>query len=215
MNGVTSENNESGKRKYGSIIIILTIVAIAISSIPIVLAHNANTPFCTITNEYSICANQLDYTPESTVHLSGTGFANHQEYLIRVTRPDGSIVTGDGTFAPWPISYDYVTTSQGDFQFDYVLDGILGTYFVEVLNRNNEVVATHTFKDGPISISFEQCANNDNPTPLGTCHWIGSILQQTNSRYFEGMSVPQRMLIDGVKSDGDHTISFSYQYTKG
>ena len=37
-------------------------------------------------------------------------------------------------------------------------------------------------------VDFRQSANNDSPHALGDVHWIGSILQQQNSRYVEGMS---------------------------
>src|SRR3989344_3387459 len=69
--------------------------------------------------------------------------------------------------------------------------------------------------DAAISVDFSQCANNDSPTPAGKCNWIGSILQASNSDYFEGMSVPQRILYRNVETNGPHTISFTYQYTKG
>ncbi len=64
----------------------------------------------------------------------------------------------------------------------------------------------------PNPAKFAQCANK-NPT-AGACDWIGSILQASNSSYFEGMSVPQR-IFDGGFGNGAHTIAFSYSYTKG
>jgi hypothetical protein len=66
-------------------------------------------------------------------------------------------------------------------------------------------------------VDFRQCANNDSPYSLGECHWIGSILQQSNSKYFEGMSVPQRViLIDISATLGDHhNLTFSHESTKG
>ncbi len=61
---------------------------------------------------------------------------------------------------------------------------------------------------------FRQCANED-PT-LGDCHWISSIIQQSNSQYFEGMSVPQRVLFTGVQTTigNVHRLEFSHQATK-
>ena len=68
------------------------------------------------------------------------------------------------------------------------------------------------FASAAVSTSFEQCSNN-NPT-LGSCKWIGSIIQQSNSVYYEGMTVPQRILFEKVTTNGAHTISFTYQYSK-
>jgi len=62
---------------------------------------------------------------------------------------------------------------------------------------------------------FTQAANDD-PT-LGAIHWISSILQESNSRYYEGMSVPQRLIFNGISSTpGDtHALTMSVDATKG
>ncbi len=68
---------------------------------------------------------------------------------------------------------------------------------------------------GPIVVDFKQCANED-PT-LGTCHWINSIVQDSNSKYFEGMSVPQRVVFTDIPATTGnvHTLTLSHQATKG
>src|SRR5687767_13881263 len=66
-----------------------------------------------------------------------------------------------------------------------------------------------------VQVDFSQCSNTNSPIPVGQCNWIGSILNAGNSEYFEGMIVPQRILYPQVTSTGTHTISFTYQYTKG
>src|SRR5207247_1799076 len=60
-------------------------------------------------------------------------------------------------------------------------------------------------------IDFSQCSN-ENPT-ANSCHWIGSVLQASNSRYFEGMSTPQRILLTGL-TGSTHTLQILLQYTK-
>jgi hypothetical protein len=67
---------------------------------------------------------------------------------------------------------------------------------------------------------FRQCANNETNGPvtgLGNCHWIGSILQMSNSRYVEGMSVPQQAVFTGITPTGGnvHTLTFEVDFTKG
>jgi hypothetical protein len=104
--------------------------------------------FCTVNDDYQICTDKDDYAPEETVHITGGGFAAGTSLTIKVTRPDGSAVTGDGSFAPWPTDYDTVVVdTAGGFQFDYVLDGITGKYLVEALDGNGTVLASHTFTD--------------------------------------------------------------------
>ncbi|HEY3170000.1 MAG TPA: hypothetical protein VGK08_03275 [Thermoanaerobaculia bacterium] len=67
---------------------------------------------------------------------------------------------------------------------------------------------------------FRQCAENETNGPvtgLGNCHWIGSILQSSNSLYVEGMSVPQQAVFTGIAPTGGnvHTLTFEVDFTKG
>jgi hypothetical protein len=53
-------------------------------------------------------------------------------------------------------------------------------------------------------------------TGLGNCHWIGSILQSSNSQYFEGMSVPQQAVFTDIAptAGNSHTLTFEVDFTK-
>jgi len=67
---------------------------------------------------------------------------------------------------------------------------------------------------------FGQAANNDSPDPpygVGNVHWIGSIVHAGNSKYYEGMSNPQRVVFDDISATTGnvHTLSLSHQATKG
>jgi uncharacterized repeat protein (TIGR01451 family) len=61
-----------------------------------------------------------------------------------------------------------------------------------------------------ISLDFTQYANTDD-------EWIGSILQKSNSMYYEGMSVPERTILDGIAATpgATHSLTFSVMATKG
>ncbi len=65
-----------------------------------------------------------------------------------------------------------------------------------------------------IGTDFRQPANED-PT-LGGIKWINSILQQNNSLYLEGMSVPQRAILEDIPatSGNTHALSLSHQANK-
>ena len=58
----------------------------------------------------SVSTDKEDYTPGETVIISGSGFEGNVTLVVRVTRPDGSIVTGDGSFTE---GSDTVTTDAG------------------------------------------------------------------------------------------------------
>jgi hypothetical protein len=69
---------------------------------------------------------------------------------------------------------------------------------------------------GPLVVDFRQSANDDSPYLPGDVHWIGSILQQSNSKYYEGMSTLQRLVFINIpKTAGHvHTLNFSHQANK-
>ncbi|MFA6233046.1 MAG: hypothetical protein WC824_02500, partial [Bacteroidota bacterium] len=66
-------------------------------------------------------------------------------------------------------------------------------------------------------VDFRQAANKDKSFTSGDVHWVQSILQQNNSVYFEGMSVPQRIMLSSIpaKSGNQHTLTFRHLATKG
>jgi len=97
----------------------------------------------------SIWTDKPDYTPGETVHIEGSGFAPGEPLRIKVIRPDGSVVTGDGSFEPWPKAYDSVVVdAEGCFEWDYILNGIEGTYLVNALDSEGTTLASCTFTDG-------------------------------------------------------------------
>jgi len=92
----------------------------------------------------SVWTDKPDYEPGETVVISGSGFTADTDLVIRVTRPDGSVITGDGSGTP---GSDTVTTDgEGNFTYNYILDGIMGIYTVEVM-QGEVVLATTTFTD--------------------------------------------------------------------
>lgn len=97
----------------------------------------------------TVWTDKSDYAPEETVIIYGSGFEPGLEVLVKVTRPDGSVVTGDGSFTE---GSDTVTTdAEGKFTYYYLLDGIEGTYTVEVFNGDN-LLASTTFQDTPPAV---------------------------------------------------------------
>lgn len=68
---------------------------------------------------------------------------------------------------------------------------------------------------GGVDVDFKQ-ASNKNPVQ-GDVIWIGSILQTSNSTYYEGMSTLQRLVLVGIpKTPGDvHTLTLKHQANKG
>ncbi|MGH8014963.1 MAG: hypothetical protein ACREBV_02100, partial [Candidatus Zixiibacteriota bacterium] len=71
-----------------------------------------------------------------------------------------------------------------------------------------------------VIVDFKQSANNEtNGTiqGLGNVHWINSIVQSSNSVYYEGMGNYQRSIFaeTPITTGNIHTLTFSHQFTKG
>jgi hypothetical protein len=100
---------------------------------------------CPGTGHESVQTNKSDYPPGGTAQISGSGYAPGCDAVVRVTLPNGSVVTGDGTDTP---GSDVVTTDgSGGFTYEYVVTGGHGTYAVDVIGRKNTVLASTTFTD--------------------------------------------------------------------
>jgi hypothetical protein len=66
------------------------------------------------------------------------------------------------------------------------------------------------------SVDFKQGANKDAPLLLGDIHWIGSILQSSNSRYAEGMSTLQRVVFLDLApvASNNHVLRVKFEAQK-
>jgi hypothetical protein len=147
-----------------------------------------------------------DFAPGEIVYIHGSDFSPDETVNINITRPDGVVETAPGGRFP-----GYLPTVQpdGTFSYEYDLDGIYGLYFINA--TDGFVSAKTTFTDG-VSVDFSQYAN------LAPTYekWIGSILQASNSVYYEGMSVPQRTAFINIAATTDniHTLTIKHQSTK-
>jgi len=98
-----------------------------------------------------IWIDNMEYEPEDTVLISGTGFAaNTQLIQITITRPDGTDVCPlNGTCGELPM-----IDANGNFSnYAYKLDGVEGGYTVNVSDGTN-TAQTH-FIDGYVTYTVE------------------------------------------------------------
>src|SRR3990172_2058894 len=66
-----------------------------------------------------IFTDEAQYLKGETALIFGTGFEPFKSILIRVTRPDGSVVTGNGTETPG--SDSVITNVDGNFYYSYFI----------------------------------------------------------------------------------------------
>lgn len=111
---------------------------------------------CDSSGSPAVATDKQDYEPNETVVITGSGFECGVTVTVRVTRPDGSVVTGDGTDTA---GSDTVTIDdQGAFIYNYELDGIEGSYVVDVLDADGAVRATTTFDDSPPTVAADSAS---------------------------------------------------------
>jgi hypothetical protein len=136
------------------------------------------------------------------VHITGTGMNAVTSYDIVVVRPDGSVVTGLVAPVDPPAAYDYaVTDSNGTFTFNYLLTNMQGFYTVNVYRSADTahltLVATTTFEDA-IVVNMDQCANGAPKFGDLHCDWQNGNINNSNSQYAEGESIPYRYDFSGM-----------------
>jgi hypothetical protein len=160
----------------------------------------------------TLVSDKADYSPHEIVHLTGSGYTAGAAYDLPVRRPDGSIVKGDGSFAP---GWDSVTADgSGAIAYNYALDGVFGIYEARVYpsswsgNWDEAPLASVSFRDADVNL--DQCANDEPGTP--PCEWQNGDLNGNNSEYAEGDVVPFRLAIERL-DPGEHTIHLNYDFT--
>src|SRR5438874_3872885 len=147
----TGAADGKGTHKTRTRLVGALLVALAFVAVQLAMAQpgSASTGVpCPQTGNELVATDSPRYDPGSLVHVTGMGYAPGCDVVVKVTRPDGSVVTGDGTFAP---GSDTVTTDLfGGFSYDYQLasnPAIEGTYAVDVLGLADTVLAHTTFED--------------------------------------------------------------------
>src|SRR5215813_13479863 len=158
----------------------------------------------------SVTTDKIDYVPGERVIISGTGWLPGETvsmYLHREpqTSPD--------------LTFSSTADSSGNFTNNSYIVGpndIGVTFTLTATGLTSGRTAQTTFTDANLVTDFRQSANNDGGFGLGKIHWINSIVQSSNSKYFEGMSNFQRSLFDSVPvtTGNNHSLSLSHQFTK-
>lgn len=155
----------------------------------------------------TVTTDKNKYYLGETMLISGAGFTANGNVIVSVARPDRVTDTLPAT----PVS------AAGTFATPYTPQpSVPGRYRITATDGTNTARTASTEADN-LKTDFLQCANNDgNPAQPGRCNWIGSILQAANSRYFEGFSTLQHLMLDQIPATtGDlHTLAFDLDATK-
>ncbi len=168
----------------------------------------------------TISTDKTDYAPGETVLISGAGFTigpPNNYVQVSITRPpdaNGYVETDVcglsdpllGRFLdPCPVT--------GDFLLRYQLDGILGVYTISAWDGTHDpVTATFTDKDNPAA-NIDQCENGgtfSGKPVINPCNWVNGDLNDQNSHFTEGQSVPYRVVMTNLPLETTLTITIGY-----
>jgi uncharacterized repeat protein (TIGR01451 family) len=206
-----SPTGRLGLRTLQTVLAITAVVAT-------LLALTAGSAFAS--SSPALHTDQDDYVFESTVHVSGEGF-DAGSYAVPVLRPDGTIVVGDGSFAPgWDIA---TAGADGTLAYDYQLDSVDGTYEVRAYPADwsgdwgQAPIADWTFHDAGAAANLDQCRNGPFSAPVACTGsaWVNANANSTQAHYREGDSLPYRMKLSGIDTSASHTLTIEWDTTKG
>ena len=99
-----------------------------------------------------------------------------------------------------PLARTGCSSSQGSASGGPPQAGLRCLMFVLTVAVLAAAVGASPALEGALVTDFRQGANNETNgtvTGLGNLHWINSIIQASNSTYYEGMGVPQRTIFTG------------------
>ncbi|MEI8201339.1 MAG: DUF5979 domain-containing protein, partial [Eubacteriales bacterium] len=144
-----------------------------------------------------------DYPAGGLVTLSGAGWTGDIEVVLAID--DISTPTQS-----WQLIQAVPVAADGSIHFSFLLPTwFVALYQVTATGVTTGRTVTTTFTD--TSRDYLQFANE-----ISNESWIGGDLNRNNSDYFEGMSVPQRLVMQGISTGpSSHTASFEFQFTKG
>lgn len=158
----------------------------------------------------TLSTDKLDYAPTDTALITGAGFKANTTYSLTVSSSDTPATS---------TTVAVTTDAKGDLFYAYQLDGnYRPNYKVDVF-LGSVLAATTTFTDSNPSANLDQCANDPFPSShLDGCSasasdWVNGNVGTSKASYFEGDSVPYRMVMDSL-SLGSHQITFEWDTTK-
>lgn len=159
----------------------------------------------------TLTTDKPDYAPTDTAIITGNGFKSNHTYALTISSDDLPATS---------TTVEIKTDENGTFIYAYQLDGIYRpNYKVIVTNNGGQILAETTFTDAPNpSANLDQCANGPitapDPTPCQSGNeWDNGNLGASKSHYFEGDTVPYRMLIENLAL-GTHSVTIKWDTTK-
>ena len=161
----------------------------------------------------TIASDLADYNPGQTVTLTGANWDTGGSTV--------HIVVNDDLGQSWQHVAD-VTPVDGAIVDVFALPNyFVAQYSVQATQQtaSGTLTASTSFTDANPSANLDQCANDPAPSPstdgcsASASDWVNGALGASKSVYFEGDSIPYRLLLDNL-SIAQHKVIIEWDTTK-
>lgn len=154
-----------------------------------------------------VTTDKLDYAPGETALITGTGFAPREAVECQVVHSDG-LDTGNG-HDPWSVRTD----ANGDFSATWYVDpddSAWATFILTAIGKKSGLVASTVFTDAPSKADLDQGRNGTIDVPISPVEWVNGNLNENQSHYVEGFSIPYRLVMTDLPIGEEVTLTLAY-----
>jgi hypothetical protein len=153
------------------------------------------------------------YRPGEQVTLTGANWQPGEAIQVFVD---------DEADNEWSHTADVVAADDGTFSYRFRLPSEFAARYTVTATGALSGVATTAFADPPggnPSADLDQCANGSLSSPNDPAcspdEWVNGNLGSSKAHYFEGDSVPYRLVMGNLSLPGPHTVTIEWDTTKG
>ncbi len=154
-----------------------------------------------------VTTDKSDYSPGTTVYISGSGFQADETVHCEVDHVDG-LDTGVG-HEHWEVTAD----AEGNFATTWYVDpddNIGASLLLTVKGQTSGMVATAAFTDAPASANLDQGTNGGvGKPPVNPVKWQNGNANENNSHFVEGETIPYHLVLENL-SLGTHTVEIEW-----
>src|SRR5215471_6819663 len=164
----------------------------------------------------NVLTDKADYLPASTAYFTASGFDPGTAVQFQVTKTSITPNEVQGNWSVTDNSSADLAPANGTVETSWYVDpsfsvGANFSLTATGLSGGVMTTATTTFSDSEAA-NLDQAENGPATAPLATSNWINGNLNQNDSHYGEGDSVPFRMDLTGL-TGSTHTLVIQFDYT--
>lgn len=154
------------------------------------------------------------------IFISGNGYGGFERVTLTVESYIDSLEQ-NAVLMQWDVFADRSGEISSYLNFD-ALNSISGRYTLKAFGNDTKTSAAVNLESSTnIGVNFEQCANGPQTAPIscnvssGNDGYTRGNLTASKAHYFEGDSVPIRIIATGLTAGQSYTVTIAYDFTSG